>query len=176
VRWPTGASCCAGAAVGEPFRHTLRVRYAEADAQGVLFNAHYLAYVDHTVTELWRAAFGGYERMLARGVDIVVAEARLCFRAAARFDDEVTIELSVVRLGTTSLGTEYRFLRGDELLAEAQLRHVFVTRGAGEKTAVPDWAREGLARWTTGAALSGLAGGLSSATAAAGSSPPAAAG
>lgn len=135
--------------MGEPFRHALRVRYAEADAQGVLFNAHYLAYVDHTITELWRAAFGGYAQMLERGVDIVVAQARLTFRAPARFDDEVTIELGVVHLGTTSLGTAYRFLRGDELLAEAELRHVFVTRGTGAKTAIPGWAREGLAPWTT---------------------------
>ncbi len=29
--------------------------------QGVVFNAHYLAYVDVAITELWRAAFGGYE-------------------------------------------------------------------------------------------------------------------
>ncbi len=150
MRWPSGASSCAGAAVGEPFRHTLRVRYAEADAQGVLFNAHYLAYLDHTITELWRAAFGGYERMLQRGVDIVVAQADLSFRAPARFDDEVTIELSVAHLGTTSMGTAYRFLRGDQLLAEAQLRHVFVTRGTGEKTAIPDWAREALAPWSAG--------------------------
>ena len=134
--------------MAEPFRLTLRVRYAEADAQGVLFNAHYLAYVDHTITELWRAAFGGYERMLERGVDIVVAEARLRYRAAARFEDEVTIELAIVHLGTTSLGTEYRFLRGDELIAEVDLRHVFVVAGTAEKTAIPDWAREGLAPWT----------------------------
>ena len=156
-RWPTAASSCAVAAVPEPFRHTLRVRYAEADAQGVLFNAHYLAYVDHTITELWRAAFGGYERMLERGVDIVVAEAHLRFRAAARFDEEVTVELTIVRLGTTSLATEYRFLRGDQLLAEVRLRHVFVTAGTADKTAIPDWAREGLAPWTTGASSAGAA-------------------
>lgn len=148
MRWPSGASCCAVAEVAEPFRHTLRVRYAEADAQGVLFNAHYLAYVDHTITELWRTAFGGYERMLERGVDIVVAEAKVRFRAPARFDDEVTIELAVVHLGSTSLGTEYRFLRGDQLLAEVELRHVFVVVGTAQKTAIPDWAREGLAPWT----------------------------
>jgi acyl-CoA thioester hydrolase len=147
------------AAVSEPFRHTLRVRYAEADAQGVLFNAHYLAYVDHTITELWRAAFGGYERMLERGVDIVVAEARLRFRAAARFDDEVTIELAVVHLGTSSLGTEYRFLRGDQLVAEVELRHVFVAAGTAAKTAIPDWVRQGLAPWTTVASSAGTAAG-----------------
>ena len=47
--------------MGEPFTHHLRVRYAECDAQGVVFNAHYLAYFDTSLTELWRAAFGGYQ-------------------------------------------------------------------------------------------------------------------
>ena len=70
--------------MAEPFVHRLRVRYAECDPQGVLFNAHYLAYIDHTITELWRAAYGGYDAMLERGVDIVVAETGLRFRAPAR--------------------------------------------------------------------------------------------
>lgn len=127
--------------------HTMRVRYVECDAQGVVFNAHYLAYVDDTITAMWRAAFGGYDVMLGRGVDIVVAEANLRFRGSARFDEVVAIEATVVHLGTTSLGTAYRFLRGDELLVEAQLRHVFVTAGTAEKTPIPGWARQGLEAW-----------------------------
>jgi acyl-CoA thioester hydrolase len=134
--------------VAEPFVHTLRVRYGECDAQGVLFNAHYLAYVDDTITELWRAAFGSYATMLERGVDIVVAEANLRFRGGARFDEVVTIEARVVHLGTTSLRTAYRFVRDGDVLLEADMRHVFVTAGTVEKTPIPDWVRAGLAPWT----------------------------
>jgi acyl-CoA thioester hydrolase len=133
--------------VAEPFIYRLRVRYAECDPQGVLFNANYLAYVDHTVTELWRAAYGGYDAMLERGLDIVVAAATLRFRGSARFDDEITIEVTVTNLGTTSVTTAYRFLREEELLLEAELRHVFVSRATATKTPMPDWAREGLTRW-----------------------------
>ncbi len=132
----------------EVFRHRLRVRYAECDPQGVLFNAHYLAYIDHTITELWRAAYGGYQSMLDRGVDIVVAAAQLRFLGAARFDEEVEIEAIVVALGTTSVTSRYRFRRtGGELLLEAQLRHVFVDRRTSAKTPIPDWARDGLQAW-----------------------------
>ncbi len=131
----------------EPFIYRLRVRYGECDPQGVLFNANYLAYVDHTITELWRAAYGGYGAMLDRGLDIVVAAATLRFRGSARFDDEITIEVTVTNLGTTSVTTSYRFLREEELLLEAELRHVFVTRATATKTPMPDWAREGLTRW-----------------------------
>ena len=135
--------------MAEPFIHRLRVRYSECDLQGVLFNANYLAYIDHTITELWRAAYGGYTVMLDRGVDIVVAEANLRFRAAARFDEEVVIEATVTNLGTTSVTTAFRFLRGgtEELLLEAQMRHVWIDPATATKTPIPDWAREGLAPW-----------------------------
>lgn len=54
--------------MGEPFAHRLRVRYAECDAQGVVFNAHYLTYLDVSITELWRAAFGSYAAMVDRAL------------------------------------------------------------------------------------------------------------
>jgi acyl-CoA thioester hydrolase len=133
--------------MGEPFVYRLRVRYAECDPQGVLFNANYLAYIDHTITELWRAAYGGYTEMLDRGVDIVVAEANLRFLGSAGFDDEIAIEAVVANLGITSVTTQYRFLRGHELLLEATLRHVFIDRATATKTPMPDWARQGLEPW-----------------------------
>ena len=138
--------------------HRLRVRYAECDAQGVLFNAEYMAYIDHSVTELWRAAYGGYTAMLERGIDIVVAAANLRFLGSARFDDDVTIEATVTKLGTTSVSTAYRFLRDGDLLLEADLRHVFVNRATATKTPMPDWAREGLMQWMVTAAPEGAAG------------------
>ena len=138
--------------MAEPFAHTLRVRYSECDAQGVLFNANYLEYVDHTITEMWRAAYGGYTVMLGRGIYVVVAEAGVRFRAPARFDEEVMIEAAVTRIGTTSVSTDYTFTRGGEVLAEAQMRHVFIDRATGLKTPRPDWARDGLAGWLVDAA------------------------
>lgn len=125
----------------------MRIRYAECDPQGVVFNAHYLAYVDDTISAMWRAAFGSYQAMLDRGVDIVVAEAQLRFLDAARFDEEIEIEATVTHLGTTSLRTHYRFLRAGKLLLTATLRHVFVHEGTSTKTPIPDWARAGLEQW-----------------------------
>jgi len=37
-----------------PFVHRLRVRWSECDPQGIVFNAHYLAFFDLALTELWR--------------------------------------------------------------------------------------------------------------------------
>jgi acyl-CoA thioester hydrolase len=133
--------------VAERFIHPLRVRFAECDPQGVVFNAHYLAYLDVGMTELWRAAFGSYQAMLDRGIDMVVVEARLSFHTPARFDDELRLEIAVSRLGSTSISTDHRVVRGDDLIAQADLHHVFVDRQTLGKTEIPDWLRTPLSRW-----------------------------
>jgi acyl-CoA thioester hydrolase len=131
-----------------PLTHPLRVRYSECDQQGYVFNAHYLGWFDIAITELFRAAFGSYGTVLERGIDVVVGEARLQFRAPARFDDVVDLGISVVRLGETSLTCEYAITRGGELLVEGETRHVFVDTATYAKTPVPAWARAGLAPWS----------------------------
>jgi acyl-CoA thioester hydrolase len=134
--------------MGEPFEHKLRVRYAECDPQGVVFNSHYLAYFDINITELWRAAFGSYRAMTDRGIDLVVAEAQLQFRAPARFDDELTLQIAVARIGNTAITSSHRISRGEELIAEGSERHVVVALETMTKTPIPDWIRDGLEPWT----------------------------
>lgn len=135
-----------------PFRHRIRVRYSECDAQGVVFNAHYLSYFDLAITELWREALGSYQAMTARGVDIVVAEANVRYFSPARFDDEIALGVEVVRLGTTSLTSRMTVERGPELLAEGLMRHVFVDMASGGKTEIPADIREGLTAYMAEAA------------------------
>jgi len=127
------------------FRHRIRVRYSECDLQGVVFNANYLTYLDEAMTELWRAEVaGGYGAMVDAGVDMVVAEARVRYLSPARFDDEIEVEARLTRLGTTGMTTALHILRGEETLAEAELRHVFVCAGEGGKTPIPDAVRAAL--------------------------------
>src|SRR5947209_7774122 len=131
--------------VGEPLAHKLRVRYGECDPQGVVFNAHFLAYFDVGITELFRAAFGSYKAMVDRGVEFVVAEAALRYYRPARFDEELTLEVTITRLGTTSMTSSYRVLRDDDLLVGGTLRHVLMTlveRVPDAKTTIPDWMRQ----------------------------------
>jgi acyl-CoA thioester hydrolase len=141
---PGAATNGGGAAVA--FVHRLRVRYAECDPQGVVFNAQYLAFADHALTELWRELFGGYHAMLDRGVDVVVAEACVRFRAPARFDEELDISMRIAHLGTTSMTLHDTITRAIDGvgIAEVDLRYVWVERASGGKTPIPDWARERL--------------------------------
>jgi acyl-CoA thioester hydrolase len=130
--------------VAPGFRHSFRVRYSECDPQGIVFNANYVAYFDHGFTELWREAFGSYAVMEERGVDMVVAELNVEFRAPARFDELISLAIGVERLGTTSMSSRLRLQRGEELLVEGRMRHVVVDAKSWKKTEIPGWLREGL--------------------------------
>ena len=137
------------------FTHELRVRYGECDPQGIVFNANNLAYFDHTVSELWREAMGGWGQMVEKGVDAVVGEANIRFRSAARFEDVLTISAAVAHFGTTSLKLELLIHRGDELLIEGWLRQVFVDVKSFGKTPIPEWVREALAPYAASAGGAG---------------------
>ncbi|MFT3865422.1 MAG: thioesterase family protein [Solirubrobacterales bacterium] len=127
-----------------PFSHELRVRYGECDAQGIVFNANFLAYVDVVLTEIWRQSMGSYDLLLETGVDTVVGEANLRFRAPGRFDDIIRIEGGFDGLGTTSTTLKLWFRRDADLLVEADIRYVFVNLETWEKATIPDRVREGL--------------------------------
>jgi acyl-CoA thioester hydrolase len=130
------------------FTHSLRVRYAECDPQGVVFNANYLTYLDTGITELWREALGGYQQMIDQGLDMVVVETTLRFHRPARFDELIALEIGVSRLGQTSISSAHAIKRDGELLLTADLHHVLVDLGTLAKKEIPEWIREGLAPWT----------------------------
>jgi len=133
--------------VGEPFAHSLRVRYAECDVLGIVFNSRYLEYFDVTLTELWRAAIGGYQVMLDRGLDVVVVEAQIRFLDSARFDQELSLEMEFAHLGNTSIVSRHRIGHDGRALVEGTMVHVTVDRRTASKTPIPDWLRAALSRW-----------------------------
>ncbi len=123
------------------------MRYGECDPQGIVFNANYLLYFDVAFTELWRAAVGPWQDMVERGVDAVVAEANLVYRAPARFDDELQLHARITRIGATAITTEIDVLRSQELLVAGKLRHVCVSTDTWNRIDLPDWVRRGLQRY-----------------------------
>jgi acyl-CoA thioester hydrolase len=127
-----------------PFVHRLRVRFHECDPQGVVFYAQYFAYVDVALTEMWREAFGSYGEVVAAGTDVVVVEAASTFRASARFDDDLDVELRIERLGATSMAMATAVRRDDEVLVDGRIVHVFVDAATMGKKAIPDHMRAAL--------------------------------
>ena len=111
----------------DPFRffHRLRVRWAECDPQGIVFNPHYMMYVDVGVTEYFRAIGLPYpDAFLADGTDTFMVACAVNFRDAARFDDLIDVGLRVEQFGRTSFGMAFSLRRDGQVLTEGTLTYV----------------------------------------------------
>ena len=131
---------------GRAFVHPMRVRFAECDPQGIVFNSRYLEYFDVAMTEIWREAIGPYDAATHEaGVDLVVAEARVRYRDSLRFDDVFDLRATIAAIGNTSMTTAIAVGRDGTLVAEGELRHVFLDREQGRPTPIPDVIRSAFA-------------------------------
>jgi acyl-CoA thioester hydrolase len=120
----------------------LRVRYHECDGQGIVFNAHYMAYVDMCAFEAEKALFGSHDEFVAHGTDVVVAEANLKYRAPARYDEELVVSQYLNHLGTTSMIFDFEIHRAGTLVLAANIRYVFIDPATLRPAAPPDAVRK----------------------------------
>ncbi len=121
----------------ESCRIDIRVRYAETDAMGYLHHAQYLVYFEMGRTELLRLNRACYRDMEERGVFYVVARLECRYRAAARYDDLLTLTTTTERLTPVRVEHSYRLARGVQLLTEARSTLVAVGR-EGRPQPLPD--------------------------------------
>ncbi|MGA4816467.1 hotdog domain-containing protein [Pseudomonas aeruginosa] len=75
------------------FFHSLRVRWAEVDPQGIVFNGNHLTYLDVATTEYYRQLGMSYSGRPAarRRRDLFAVKSTLEYRAPAHFDDWLDI-------------------------------------------------------------------------------------
>jgi acyl-CoA thioester hydrolase len=134
-------------------RLPLRVRWAEADMQGVVFNAHYLTYCDVAVTEYWRAIGLKYPQdLLASGSDTFVRKATIEYFSGARFDDELFMCARTAQLGRSSMRFVLELFRQDDLeraLIGAELIYVNADPHAKKSLPWPDRVRELIRQFET---------------------------
>ncbi|MEX0644722.1 MAG: thioesterase family protein [Parvularculaceae bacterium] len=116
------------------FSHPLRVRWAECDAQGIVFNVNYFLYFDVAMTE-WLRAIGVSP---TNTVEFFTVRAEADYRASAKFDDEIDIAVRCARLGEKSMTLELAIFRGDELLTEGALTYVHADRETRKPSPIPN--------------------------------------
>ncbi|PTT88613.1 4-hydroxybenzoyl-CoA thioesterase, partial [Pelomonas sp. HMWF004] len=126
------------------FRHLepLRVRWAEIDAQGIVFNGHYLTYLDTAISGYWRALAIPYaETMKQLGGDLYVRRAMLDYRGSARYDDRLDIGIRCRDFGNSSMKVDGAVFHGEHLLVQAEMVYVFADPGSQSPQRLPDALR-----------------------------------
>jgi acyl-CoA thioester hydrolase len=131
-----------------PFVHTLRVRYSEIDGQKIVYNSHYLTYIDIAITEYFRNLGAG--ALDSSAFEIALVKATLEFKRSARLDDLLNVHVSIPRLGNSSFTGRFRISPANEdreqepyePYVEAEIIYVSYSQEAGGAVPIPDWIRE----------------------------------
>jgi acyl-CoA thioester hydrolase len=123
-----------------PHRAQVRVRYHECDMQKVVYNAHYLTYIEDTMASWLYSAFGTFDDHF----DWMLIRVELEWQGSATFGDVLDIDVGIERFGNTSFVARYRGTVTERPVFEARITYVCVEPGTTTKMAIPDDVRAGL--------------------------------
>ena len=128
------------------FHHSLRVRWSETDAQGVVFNARYLDYADVAITEYWRAV-KFRESADTAPMEFHVKKATVTWFAPIKPDEMIEVMARTIATGRTSM-TQMVEIHGltedgsDDLRATVDLVSVHVDLDVHRPIPLPDWVKD----------------------------------
>ncbi len=121
-----------------PFRHDIRVRFAETDAMGIVHHSRYLPYLEEGRVAYLRHIDHPYTAWQAEGLESAVLEAYVRYRQPLRFDEVITVHLRLAGATRTTFQMAYLITVGDHVRATAVTVHGLI-RAAGRPTRLPEW-------------------------------------
>jgi YbgC/YbaW family acyl-CoA thioester hydrolase len=136
------------------FLERLRVRWAEIDAQKIVFNGHYLMYIDTAVAGYWRAMALPYSQTMEYlAGDVYMRKATLEYEGSARYEDVLDVGIRSTRIGNSSMVFSAAVFRQDELLVSGELVYVFADPQTQSSKPVPQELRDALQAFEAGKAM-----------------------
>jgi acyl-CoA thioester hydrolase len=104
-------------------RRDVEVRFADTDAMGHVNNAVYLTYIEIARAAYYETATGHPLPLGVHGAEegMILADARIVFRAPAFYGETVTVETRVTGLGRTSFTMDHRITAPTSRYADARL-------------------------------------------------------
>ena len=131
---------------GFTFSTTVRVRFADTDAQGVAHNSAYNVWFEVARVEYLRAFAGGYQALRERGIEALVQESFCRYLAPTRFDDVLHVHTRCLRVRGARFRFEYGIVRDDgTLVADGFTNHACVDAASFAPTRVPEWLADAIA-------------------------------
>ena len=98
------------------FETKMEVRDYECDIQGIVNNANYLHYIEHTRHQFLLSTGLSFAEMHRRGVDAVVARMNLQYKTPLRCDDAFISRLALRKEGLRYIFSQDIFRASDERL------------------------------------------------------------
>ena len=121
----------------ENFYHKVKVYYEDTDAGGIVYYANYLKYLERARTEALSSI--GLSNLQIRdkfGAFIIVKSCNIDYKKPANLEDELSIRSFVKSITKTSFFMNQSITRGENIIAEAKIRLVFVNEN-GKPVKIP---------------------------------------
>ena len=119
----------------------MEVRDYECDIEGIVNNANYLHYIEHTRHRFLKTTGLSFAEMHSRGIDAVVARMNLQFKTPLRCDDEFISCLNLHQEGIRYVFEQDIYRASDEQLCfRAKVELVALVNGRLAKCEVYDHA------------------------------------
>ncbi|HIV72195.1 MAG TPA: GNAT family N-acetyltransferase [Candidatus Aquabacterium excrementipullorum] len=126
-----------------PFIHRLRVRWQEVDAQQVVFNGHYLTYLDVAISEYWRAVGLPYpDGFTHHGGDMYARQHTLAYHAPAVLDDWLDVGVRAEHIGNSSMKIGWAVWSDHRLLVTGEAIYVHTSLATRRPEPVPTSVRD----------------------------------
>jgi acyl-CoA thioester hydrolase len=135
--------------------HDLRIYWEDTDAGGVVFYANYLKFFERARTEWLRSMGYAQEELRTQmGAIFIVSQTSVRYLRPARLDDLLTITVQVQHAGLASMNIAQVAWRGDERLAEGEIRIGCVDATSFRPRRIPEHLLQALAEQVPRSALS----------------------
>ena len=99
------------------FETKMEVRDYECDIEGIVNNANYLHYIEHTRHLFLRSKGASFAEMHKRGIDAVVARMTMQFKVPLQCDDQFVSRLALRKEGIKYVFNQDIYRLPDETLA-----------------------------------------------------------
>lgn len=118
----------------------VRVRYAETDQMGFVYYGNYATYYEVARVEALRSLGITYKSLEAGGILLPVLENRSKFILPARYDDLLTIKVTLYQFPSTRLSFRYEvFNEEKKLINLGETTLVFISRETEKPIMAPDF-------------------------------------
>jgi 4-hydroxybenzoyl-CoA thioesterase/acyl-CoA thioester hydrolase len=108
--------------MGQTFSARKRVEFRDTDAAGIVHFSVFFSYMEQTEHEFLRSlGISVIHRFDDQIISWPRVRAECNYRKPARFEDELTVEMTVARIGAKSVTYAFRFLLGNESIADGQI-------------------------------------------------------
>tara|TARA_Y100000590_G_scaffold206284_1_gene233799 strand:- start:1437 stop:1850 length:414 start_codon:yes stop_codon:yes gene_type:complete len=131
----------------ETKEHTykLRVYYEDTDAQGVVYYANYLKFIERARTEFLRSIGYQQEKLLNEDLIFVVNGIQMSFRKPAKLDDSLKIKTRLIKLGKASFHFDQEvFSEENFLLCKGLVRCACLDSKSFKPVALPKELLDGM--------------------------------